>query len=181
MTNRAMLVEQLSAALKDLRSGKGDVFEVAVLAGLLDRHRGTNPDVLLEAERWRDGEGSDLLDDAIAHLPVRDMADRVVDAEPDDEPEQRMDSLLELDEACAALYWCCAEGIFRDEIGLVARIVDAFPESWLDLADLASAFLCGDDAPHREDPVYWLWAAVEATQWSNCQNSVVESSPDLGG
>jgi hypothetical protein len=146
-----------------VRAGTGDAFEVAVLAGLLARYKEPTPE-LAEAEKWRDGDGDALLNEVIANLSVEGIASGVLYADESDEVEERMDALLELDEVCAGLRWCDATFRIRDEIDLVTRTIEAFPEPWLGLRFFASAVLRGGQArPLRDDPARRMWACVEAT------------------
>lgn len=164
MRDFEFLVGQLGEALADVKSGQGDAFEVACLAGLVWRFCEA-PAELLAAERWgASPEGSAALNEAICALVPYDTTRGVLESEEGDEPEERLDALLAMDEMCAGLHWAFATFMVTLDVDLVERAISAFPEPWIALAPLARVLLASPSAPAETDPARKIWAAVASAR-----------------
>lgn len=156
-----LLARQLQEALRE--HAEGESFEIAVLAGLLSRtgcQDAAARAALTAAARLRD-DGA-LTAGFPADEQIDEAADRLTALEDDADPEERADAVWELDELCAGAWFCGRAAEVVDAVDLAARTVAAFPASFQDLAELASAVLA-KVPPLAGDPARRLWRAVEAT------------------
>lgn len=144
---------QLQSAIE---SGEAEPLELAALAGLLERRTPDEP-LLTEVRDLEvsDGQLFDALDAA---------ADDVLEADEDDDPDERFQALVALDELCAAATFLDRAGPITPLVEQVVGFVRAFPEIWRPHAREATSIL--QDAPPRPlDPARALWAAVEASRF----------------
>jgi hypothetical protein len=165
--SRKVVAAQLGESLSALRAGVGDPFEIAVLAGLLQRAVGTAPDpseerTLTEARQlWDTGT-------LFSTVPLDDAGDAIVDRlcalQADDSEEERAELLQDLDELCAGLSFVGQS----DRCGHAAReaagVIRAFPALFRPLAGWASRILA-DEPPSAGDPARQVWQALEASQF----------------
>lgn len=150
----ALLETQLREAMADTPS---EPAELAALAGLLARLVPDAP--VLEMAREQVGAGLDLRGHA------EDALDALLAVEEHDDPAESWDALTALDELCAAATFLGDPGQLTDVAEEGARTVRAFPEPWRVHAETAAALL-SERAPLPRDPATRLWAAVEASRWT---------------
>ena len=150
----ALLEAQLREAMAETAA---DPVELAALAGLLNRLAPDAP--LLETVRALVEAGLDL------RAPAEDALDALLAVEEDDDPAESWDALAALDELCAAATFAGDPGQLTEAAEEGARAVRAFPEPWGVHAEAAAALLSGR-APLPGDPAARLWAAVEASRWT---------------
>lgn len=165
--NRRVVAAQLGESLSALRAGVGDPFEIAVLAGLLQRAVGTAPDTseagtLVEARQlWDTGT-------LLSTVPPDDAGNAIVDRlcalQDDDSEEERADLLQDLDELCAGLSFIGQSDRCRHAAREAAGVIRAFPVLFRPLAGWASRILA-DEPPSAGDPARLVWQALEASQF----------------
>lgn len=145
----------LRAQLAEARA-EGDPGEVASLCGLLARLEPEDPAL----PSLRAGNSAlELARDADLAL------DRLLAVEEGEDSSLSWDALCALDELCAAAAFLGRTGEVAIAVGEASRAVRAFPEIWVLHAD-AAAELLRDRPPRPGDPALGLWAAVEASRWS---------------
>lgn len=159
--HNALLERQLTEALDEVASGRGDPLEVASLAGLLER---TSPDsaALAAADAWLDSDGAQVLHDAFAVIDFDRLVDAAID--PDLDEDERWDGLSALEEACAAVTYGGEPARAVEPIDLAVRSINALPEYWTAFSERASRIL-EKAAPLGDDPSRALWRAIEAAQF----------------
>ncbi len=173
--HRQLLAEQLEQALDNIDGAK-TAARVAVLAGLLCRLEPDHP-MVLRAEAWADGPGTELLTEALRRFSSleRHLSElRTID--PGLEFEERVDAVFTFDEGGAALYWMGAGNIAAEATAMLTPSIRAFPEAWRDMSHLATKYLQSVH-PTCGDPTLGLWRAIEATAFEPADAVVVPLAP----
>jgi hypothetical protein len=101
-----VLVEQLDELLADGIRDISDALELATVAGLAAR-LGASPDVMFNAEAWRDGNGAELLDILWEEIDLEVLTSEIdgcLDGEAED--LQIEEALTDFDDLVAAAVWC---------------------------------------------------------------------------
>lgn len=160
--NVRTLSEQLTAAMADAASGEGELFEVAVLAGLLSRYADA-PAGLIEQARAairkpRKAEADPLLEDAM----LDELTARFCGIDEQDDEAELQELLLDLDEICAGVWFLGEAERYRSVVEESAACVRAFPSLWRALSPWASRLL-GEAPPRTGDPALVIWRAVESS------------------
>jgi hypothetical protein len=157
-TDPNLFPSQLAAALA---VESPDPIEVAILGGLVARSAEADQALVERARAFLDA--SETIDQALVDLPIEEVARQLVcDA---DARADQFHYLLELDELCAACWFADCRERAVPTISLVASFIHSEPDEWKWLAGTASTMLSRigrEPPPHREDPAYRLWAAIEA-------------------
>ncbi|HRI54417.1 MAG TPA: hypothetical protein PLW65_29965 [Pseudomonadota bacterium] len=135
MTDRELLVEHLVSALADAEAGRDDYFEVAALAGLLERYVATagaaslaEQEVLAKAHALRvDGTLRARLPEPAA---AADITEQLLESPGEYDEQDRRDMLLDLDELCAGAWFAGEAERFAAATQELAAAVYADPDSW---------------------------------------------------
>lgn len=156
-TGADLLSQQLAAAIEEWQRGDADALEVAAIAGLLSR---IDPDLAAQVS-----PASLELSSPTVEEVARGASERILDIDEGDEPLESWDALSALDEACAAAAWLAMPEAAAPAVDDVLGSLHAFPEAWVVHGPAATALLASQP-PVATDPARRLWAAVEASVWT---------------
>ena len=165
-TELEVLVEQLDEVMAEPVMDEEDAIERAILAGLVARLDPRHP-ALIDAEKWRDGEGKPLLDEAFGLIDEDDLIETLDSMTPDDDAEAIEEAVMEVDELLCAAVWSKRPAKVRGLARRAAASVRATPEVFITLVPQAKA-LARLPAVAEHIDLYDLWLAVaDAAQWAD--------------
>lgn len=147
MTDRELLVEHLASALADAEAGRDDYFEVAALAGLLERCAATDRAAASLAEQEVLARAHALRVDGTlrARLPepaaAADIAEQLLESPGEYDEQDRRDMLLDLDELCAGAWFAGEADRFAAATQELAAAMYAHPDSWHEQASWVAVVL----------------------------------------
>lgn len=136
MTDRELLVDHLASALADAEAGRDDYFEVAALAGLLERYAAIDraaaslaeQEVLAKAHALRvDGTLQARLPEPAA---AADIVEQLLESPSEYDEQDQREMLLDLDELCAGAWFVGEAERFAAATQELAAAMDADPDSW---------------------------------------------------
>ncbi len=163
-----VLLEQLDELLGEPVVDAEDALEVAIVAGLAARlaPRG-GVGSLVDAERWRAGDGRELLAetwDQVDLEPLLEALDEVTGGGATDEEVE--EALFDVDDLVAAAIWCGRTDVVRAGARKTAEIVRQIPDVFAPVADLAKEIArLPAVAEHLDLYDYWL-AVSDASAYS---------------
>jgi hypothetical protein len=166
MTDRELLVEHLASALADAAAGRDDYFEVAALAGLLERFAAADRAAASLVEKELLAKAHALRADGTlrARLPkpaaAADIAEQILALPGDYDEYDKREMLLDLDELCAGAWFAGEADHFAAATQEIATAIHAHPDLWREQA-LWVARVLASAPPLPDDRMLAVFAAVE--------------------
>jgi len=165
MTDRELLVEHLASALADAEAGRDDYFEVAALAGLLERCAAADRAAASLAEQEVLAMAHALRVDGTlrTHLPkpaaAADIAEQLLESPGEYDEQDRRDMLLDLDELCAGAWFAGEADRFAAAMQELAAAMYAHPDSWCDQSSWVAVVLASAP-PLPDDRMLTIFRAI---------------------
>jgi len=154
-----VLESQLEELLEEGCVDPEDALEVALVAGVASRV-GIDPELMAEAEAWRDGAGRELLGEAFSLLDVEEILaefDAVLDGMSTDEVVE--DAILDLDELIAAAIWGGHRGAVSEVSAHATQSVKMMPELFGHLVE-EGARMANQPAVGADYDLYGYWIEI---------------------
>jgi len=162
-----VLLEQVGEMLAEWPSDGEDAVELATVAGLAAR-LGASASDLEEAEVWRDGAGSAILEEGWAEVDIDDLVEgveAVCNGMADTNAVE--EAVYEFDDHVAAAVWSNCPHHVRKATTRVSHAVRDLPEVFAGLSEFASQ-LASLEAVSRDIDLYDYWIAIaQAREWTD--------------
>ncbi len=162
-----VLLEQLDELLEEGAVDAEDALEIAVVAGLAKR-LGADAAAMADAEKWRVGDGADLLAEVWGELDI-DALQEAVDAAATDElsEEEVEDAIYDVDEVVTAAWWVGKTASVKTLVAGVAKTIRDVPERFAALADIGAGFAKMQAVGENYDVYDYWFALADAGRWAD--------------